>query len=1147
MNSLSAGPRALGGVSFLFRTGMACLSAAMVLAATAPAKAQNKFWVNSAGGSFPTAASWSTVAGGAGGAGAPAAGETANFTLGNTYTVGLANSVTNAALNVTNGNVTLDMNAFQYTLTGSVAATIGSISSQTSRLIVKDGILGVDTAGDDIAIGTALAATGFLTVSSGGRLGNGVLDPDIVVGSVGTGTLTLEDNGRADLAQVNIGQNEGSTGTIALTSVNSFLDVSGPLVVALLGTGNLNLSGSSTMNTASTVTIGSWLGGRGTVTVAGSGTTWTGSGALTIGDFGDAGLSIQSTSVVNTNAAVNVGNSSTGTGAAVVTGTDTTWNVNSTLNLGVSGTGNMAATAGGRINTTGQTVMAVNAGSESTVLITGAGSRWNSAGLTIGAGGTGNFSITAGGVTNTTGNVTLANTAASTGKATISGTGSAWNVTGALTVANLGTGTLTVESGGSLTTTGALNILDPAGTPNGTFNFQGGTVSVGSFSRSATSTFNWTDGTFLVNAGAFNNGGVNLTVNGADGDDVPVLRLSSGAQSTAANMPNLIVGSTRQGAVIVSGGSSLQTTNASIGAQDGSTGTLLVEGANSAFSVSGDLNLGGTATTGGGIGTLTVGNSSTVLVTNALRLWNAALVNMNGGTLFFSSLVPNGGRFSFTAGTVRVTSAFAANAAALDAILGPTHVLGAGRRIDVPNHTLFVQSDLSVEGGALSGNSLNVAAGINTRVSSGGNLTFTNGITNVAGARMFATDATISAGTTFTNNGELTLGGTTATVNANTLANTGLLAGAGRINNIVTNSSVGQIRVAAGQRLEILGTTGTNTNDGLIDVNGGTIEFARPVTNSTVSPSTGMIAARDATLRFSGGLQNQGSLTFTAGVSDVFGDVTTLPTGGFTTPGRVVVTGGAQANFFDDVVNNGTIQVSAAGSLQSTAVFLGSLSGNGVAGSGHVFMEGDMRPGFSPGIMAFGGDLTYGPFAGLDIEIAGLTAGTQYDRVTVADEATLAGTLDVSLLGGFKPAVGNSFAILTAASVVGNFDNVVLPQLNGGLQWGLSYLPQSVTLNVGGVLGDYNLDGTVDTSDYVVWRNLLSSNMIVADGSGNGIVDQADFNVWRTNFGKVAASAGGAGISTGSQSLAVPEPSAAVLAGLFAVISIAVTRRPRNG
>ena len=540
---------------------------------------------------------------------------------------------------------------------------------------------------------------------------------------------------------------------------------------------------------------------------------------------------------------------------------------------------------------------------------------------------------------------------------------------------------------------------------------------------------------------------------------------------------------------------------------------------------------------------MTAGISGTVSVGGTLRLWNGATVNMNGGTLVFNSIAANGGRFNFTSGTVQASSSLTANATVLNAILGPTHVLGAGRRIDVPSNTLSLDSDLTVDGGTASGNVLSITTGVVVTVRAGGNATFVNGITNPAGARTFVTDATLSAGAaaTFTNGGELRLAGDTATINAASIFNTGLVAGSGRINNIVTNKAAGQIRVGAGERLEILGGSGSNLNDGLIDVDGGTIEFGRVVANSTISPSTGLIAARDATLRFFGGLNNSGALTFTAGVSDVFGDVTTLTN--LTTPGRIVVTGGAQANFFDDVVNNGVIQVSAAGSLQSTAVFLGSLSGNGVAGTGHVFMEGDMRPGFSPGTMAFGGDVSFGPLAALEIELAGTTPGAQYDRVTVANTAALDGTLQVALVGGFKPAAGNSFQIVSATGgLTGTFADEILPALAGGLSWDVIYAAQSITLAVGGVLGDYNLNGTVDAADYVAWRILLGSNTLVADGSGNGVVDQADYDVWRANFGKVAASGGGSG---GQLTAAVPEPSTIILAGLFAMLLLAVSRRKR--
>jgi hypothetical protein len=284
-------------------------------------------------------------------------------------------------------------------------------------------------------------------------------------------------------------------------------------------------------------------------------------------------------------------------------------------------------------------------------------------------------------------------------------------------------------------------------------------------------------------------------------------------------------------------------------------------------------------------------------------------------------------------------------------------------------------------------------------------------------------------------------------------------------------------------------------------------------------------------------------MTFTSGVSEVFGDISNanfLPT-----PGRIVVSGGAQANFYDDVTNAGSIQVSAAGTLQSSAVFLGSLSGNGVAGGGHVFSEGDMRPGFSPGTMAFGGDLSFGPLANLEIELAGVSPGTQFDRVTVAESLALGGTLDVSLLGGFTPAPGNAFEIITAAnSISGTFDNVVLPGLSDS-SWHLDYNPNSVVLQVG-LLGDYNLNGAVDAGDYVIWRKTLGQFGfgLAADGNSNNQIDAGDFDIWRANFGNMAGSGAGSGAASTSQP-AVPEPGslALILLGLIGILLVPDTRR----
>ena len=235
---------------------------------------------------------------------------------------------------------------------------------------------------------------------------------------------------------------------------------------------------------------------------------------------------------------------------------------------------------------------------------------------------------------------------------------------------------------------------------------------------------------------------------------------------------------------------------------------------------------------------MTLGTGGTVQVDGTLRLWGGGTINLVGGTLRFNTLAANGGKVVFSAGTVRVDSNFNANAAALDALLGPGHTIGFGRKIETPNNTMNLQTNLTVSGGAIAGNTLSLSTDVVARFDSDGSATFTAGITNPAGARIYVTDATVGAGTTFTNGGEVHLAGNTATVNAAAVNNTGLIDGSGRVNSVVTNNAAGQIRVAAGQRLEIVAAAGTNINNGLIDVNGGTIEFGRSVTNSNANPST---------------------------------------------------------------------------------------------------------------------------------------------------------------------------------------------------------------------------------------------------------------------------------------------------------------------
>jgi hypothetical protein len=85
---------------------------------------------------------------------------------------------------------------------------------------------------------------------------------------------------------------------------------------------------------------------------------------------------------------------------------------------------------------------------------------------------------------------------------------------------------------------------------------------------------------------------------------------------------------------------------------------------------------------------------------------------------------------------------------------------------------------------------------------------------------------------------------------------------------------------------------------------------------------------------------------------------------------------------------------------------------------------------------------------------------------------------------------------------------------------GLSDVTEVITYTLAlppaGAPGDYNDDGTVDSADYVVWRNggpLLNETKTI------GSVTSEDYDEWRANFGDI----GGAGSGSGQLIGAVPE------------------------
>ena len=276
---------------------------------------------------------------------------------------------------------------------------------------------------------------------------------------------------------------------------------------------------------------------------------------------------------------------------------------------------------------------------------------------------------------------------------------------------------------------------------------------------------------------------------------------------------------------------------------------------------------------------------------------------------------------------------------------------------------------------------------------------------------------------------------------------------------------------------------------------GGAAEFTQALTNDT----SGQILGRGTLITGGTGLTNNGFITFSGGITDVFGDVNNA-TG--TSARGITISGNANVTFWDDFTEGAgsLLQVSAG----SVATFFKPYMGAGITGGGQTNFEADISPGFSPASVSFGGNVHLDPTANLKIELGGTSLGTQFDHVQVAGQLALDGTLQLVLINGFAPAAGNSFDILDWGSLAGTFSAVQLPTLAGGLAWNASQLYTTGVLSVtsAGVPGDYNNNGIVDAADYVVWRKYQGTTHALANDPIGGTIGAAQYTTWRANFGK---------------------------------------------
>ena len=903
----------------------------------------------------------------------------------------------------------------------------------------------------------------------------------LLIGVSGSGNSLLITNGGQVMAvNSDIGVNAGSTANmVTVSGVGSVLTNSGDLTVGYGGSSNtLSVSARAKVFSSNSY-IGRDPGSTGnTVIVTGTGSLWTNSGDLYVGNQGASNnLVISSGGMV-----INGGQDSTGgvigfitnssNNSVVVTGSGSTWLSAGDVVIGYSGIGNRLEVSNGGTVSNGVVnyagglsggIIGFNEGStDNSVLVTGTGSQWNSSGdLFVGFNGAGNSMVISNGgsISNSQvdfGGVLGWGAASSNNTVIVTDAGSTWTNSGNLTIGYEGSANSMVIS-------------------------NGGTVAVASNS-------------YIGNASTSSNNSVLVT----------------GEGSLWTNSYGLLVGGEgSSNSLVISNGGTVANIYSYVGVDtNSSNNSVLVTGSNSLWTNSGDLSVGGSGSgnslviSNGGmvanysanIGFDTVSSNNSVLVTGSNSLWtNSSNLYVGNYGSSNSLVISNGGMVASSVGYIGVATSSSNNSVLVtevgslwtissDLYVG---VEGSGNSLVISNGGRVNSSVADIGFAATStGNSVLITGSGSTWSNSGnltigdagsGTLTVANGGVLSASRILIGTNGDLdfgryqqndTAGNVVTTTIEFT--GTNSDdygINFNqsdTLHLTSSIIGAGWVCQLGTGTSVmsGSNSYSLYTKIDAGTLVAASTNalgTGYLGIGGyadrATLMLA---TNLTVGDfiwgSNGLVAltAGSQTLTVAGMTNSAGSKdganVFRFLKTDLSNATNTLinytSLAGFTTnsfsvsgiSGYSFSTNGNQVSAYlstsanvavsNSVTINGTLTVNSL-----TVDPSGTLMGSGTLSltGGNLTVNGTIAPGNSPGtFFVSGGNLVMGASSVWDQQIY---SASVYDRVVVTGSAFLNGTMNITTDGVTQLQFGQKYNFLTASGgISGAFSSIVAPE-----------------------------------------------------------------------------------------------------------------------
>jgi len=728
-------------------------------------------------------------------------------------------------------------------------ATVISGNLVGGTLMIEDGGAVSDVNG---TIGDNAGLFGTATVTGAGSTWTNSKDLSVE----GNGSLTVEDGGAVGDVGGSIGNSVGVEGSATVTGAGSTWANSGKLSVGgLAHYSTLTIKDGGAVSDIDGI-IGGAAGTTNAASVTGSGSTWTNSGDLSVGESGDSQLVIEdggAVSDVNGSIGVNAGT----TGVGFVIGAGSTWANSGDLSVGKAGLGGLGVEDGGAVSDVNGSI-GVNAGSTGVGAVTGAGTKWTSSGLFfVGDGGDGTLTVEKGGaVSDNFGEI--GGHAGSTGTATITGAGSTWTNSSGLSVGQMGNGTLTIKNGGAV------------GSQNGTIGAVSGSTGVTTVTGTGSK---WTIGNNF-DVGEFGTGTLTVTNGGRVDSYVSNIGEHAGSVGSVAvtgagskwtNTWDFYVGDSGAGMLTIAHSGTLVTNfEASIGYAAGSTGAATVTGVGSTWVDAAALNIGRS-----GIGTLTIEDGGTISDnTGALGLapgsTGTATVTGGGSKWINAEVLVGGagaGMLTITDGGA-VTANFATAVAAAAGSQGTLNIGAAAGDPPATPGTLDTPQLLFGPGtGTLVFNHTSSAYSFTSALSGKGAVDAIAGTTLLTGTSGgFTGAATVDVGATLGIDG--TLGGTLDVLAGGRLEGTGTAGTTTVSGTIAPGHSIGTLHVS-GNYTQVVGSTyeveldSTGSSD-LIDVtgkatlNGGTVDVVPYPDYAIATPYTILTAASGVTGSFAG-------------------------------------------------------------------------------------------------------------------------------------------------------------------------------------------------------------------------------------------------------------------------------------------------------